>query len=75
VIASHVSGNIGLLGAAYPGYFESGDAKALAEALQRAQAEAPYRRALARECAKRKPLFRPAAEQRSLRNLLARMLA
>jgi len=75
VIASHISGNLGLLGAAYPGYFEPGDAKALAETLQCAQAEPSYRRALARECAKRKPLFRPATEQRSLRGLLARMLA
>jgi putative glycosyltransferase (TIGR04348 family) len=70
VLASRVSGNIGMLGADYPGYFEPGDASGLAGLLVRAAEDPAFRRELDRACRKRRPLFRPEAEQRAVRRLV-----
>lgn len=75
VIASRISGNVGLLGTGYPGYFEPRDASGLAARLVQAWEEPGFLGVLAKACAKRRPLFRPAAERRSLRNVLDRLLA
>ncbi len=74
VLASHIDGNVGMLGAGYGGYFPAGDAAALAALLR------DSRRAigsggglLARlqaQCEARAPLFEPAAEQAALLALL-----
>lgn len=66
VLASAMSGNIGLLGPGYPGYFPVGDAPALAGLVIRAQREAEFRAALAGAAATRAPLFDPACEQAAL---------
>jgi putative glycosyltransferase (TIGR04348 family) len=63
VIASRVSGNVGMLGPGYPGYFEPRDASGLASCLVRAWKEPAWRDVLQEACAKREPLFRPEAEQ------------
>jgi len=71
VIASRVSGNIGMLGRAYPGYYRLGDERALARGIRRAVLEPAFYARLKRLTAARRPLFRPAAEREGLRKLLA----
>jgi putative glycosyltransferase (TIGR04348 family) len=80
VLASKIDGNVGMLGADYGGYFPWGDATALAALLRechesrRPQHGAGLLRRLARQCAKRAPLFRPDAERAALRRLLRDLL-
>jgi len=63
VIASRISGNVGMLGADYPGFFEPRDASGLASCLVRAWKEPAWRDVLQEACGERAPLFRPEAEQ------------
>jgi putative glycosyltransferase (TIGR04348 family) len=74
VVASRMSGNVGMLGREYRGYFKVGDAKGLARLLERCQREPAFLRALERACATRKPLFRPEAEARAIRATLRKVL-
>ena len=74
VIASRISGNVGMLGATYPGYFEAGDDAALARCLTRALEDRAYLRRLQSACSKRRPLFAPGAEKRAIRALVASLL-
>jgi putative glycosyltransferase (TIGR04348 family) len=71
VIASRVSGNIGMLGRGYPGYYPLEDERALARQIRRIVGEPRYYLRLGRLVAARRALFRPAAEQEGLRSLLA----
>ena len=71
VIASRVSGNIGMLGRSYPGYYRLADERALARQIRRAARDPDYYARLGRLIAARRPLFRPAAEREGLRTLLA----
>ena len=71
VLASRIPGNVGMLGASYPGYYPLGDERRLAALLRRAATDPAFYRSLARHVAARKPLFRPQAERASLRGLLA----
>jgi putative glycosyltransferase (TIGR04348 family) len=75
VLASRVSGNVGMLGEDYPGYFAVGNPAELAECLVRALEDPAYRRALKTACARRKALFTPAAERRLVRKIVAGLLA
>jgi putative glycosyltransferase (TIGR04348 family) len=70
VIASHIPGNTGLLGADYPGTFPVGDTKALARLLGLMETDAGFRRELARHCRLLAAQFRPQAEQRAWKELL-----
>lgn len=74
VLASRIDGNLGMLGAAYGGYFPVGDAGALAALLRACRADmasADGRLArLAAQCAARAPLFEPEAERQALLDLL-----
>ena len=74
VAASRISGNVGLLGTDYGGYFEPGDASGLAALLTRALREPSYLQGLERQCARRRTLFAPAAEARCVRRLVAEMV-
>ena len=74
VLASRIDGNLGLLGAAYPGVFEPGDAAGLAGALQRARDDSAMLAGLQAACALRAPLFHPERERQTLRALVAEML-
>ena len=69
VLASRIDGNVGLLGEDYAGYFEPGDAPALAHFL-RACRTAPNGHSLVahlrHQCALRAPLFEPQAERAAL---------
>jgi putative glycosyltransferase (TIGR04348 family) len=70
ILASRIPGNIGMLGARYPGYFESGDAPGLARALARLCAAPSALRSLATACRERRALFTPAAERAAVRALV-----
>jgi putative glycosyltransferase (TIGR04348 family) len=71
VIASRVSGNIGMLGRGYIGYFPAGNEKILAQLLWRAESDAAFYRRLGRQCAARRHLVEPRREARGLSTLLA----
>jgi glycosyltransferase involved in cell wall biosynthesis len=75
VIASRISGNVGMLGAEYPGYFDVGDASGLAARLIQALEDPAYLRSLVAACRKRRALFSPARERRAVRSLAASVLA
>src|SRR5262245_41232368 len=68
VIASRVSGNVGMLGRGYPGYFRLGDERGLARLIRRAALEPAYYARLKRMTAARRPLFQPSAERAGLRD-------
>ena len=73
VLASRIDGNLGLLGADYPGVFEPGDAAGLATLLERARDEPTMLPTLAAAAAARAPLFAPEAERAALHALLAEL--
>jgi putative glycosyltransferase (TIGR04348 family) len=73
VIASRVSGNVGMLGRGYPGYYRLADERSLARQVRRAALEPAYYARLERLTAARQPLFRPAAEREGLQRLLAEL--
>jgi len=75
VIASRISGNVGMLGADYPGYFEPRDASGLARCLVQAVEDPRYRRKLAAACNKRRAIFIPRREALAVRNLVEALLA
>jgi len=70
VLASEMSGNVGMLGKTYPGYFPIGDAAALAALMQKYLDDANFRARLANACQARAGLFNPAEERRRLEALV-----
>lgn len=74
VLASDISGNRGMLGDDYAGYFPPGDAAALARLIDRALAEPDFHTLLRTQCDARAPLFAPAAEQAALLELVDNLL-
>jgi glycosyltransferase involved in cell wall biosynthesis len=81
VLASRVSGNIGMLGAAYDGYFAHGDARSLAHLLKVCRAsqsaDDPAASLLTRlraQCDLRAPLFAPETERRAVLDLVRSLL-
>ncbi len=70
VLASRMSGNVGMLGDRYPGYFDVGDAPGLARALARLCAAPSALRGLQVACQERRDLFTPAAERAAVRALV-----
>ena len=79
VLASHIPGNVGMLGSDYDGYFPPDDPAALVQRLRevRAGQQSPGGGVLARlhaQCQLRAPLFEPEAEQRALIDSLADLL-
>ena len=75
ILASRMDGNVGLLGADYPGYFPVGDTKALARLLQRIEGDRRFVAMLRRGITRRAPLFRPEREIAAWRRLLAELSA
>lgn len=69
VLASRISGNVGLLGASYPAYFPVGDERALARLIQRSTDTDFYRR-LKRIIAPLRAKVSPQSEARALRKAL-----
>ena len=74
VLASHIAGNVGLLGAGYGGYFPVGDAAALAALLQRLRDEPAMLAGLQLQCRERAPLFAPSRESVVLLALIGETL-
>jgi putative glycosyltransferase (TIGR04348 family) len=70
VLASRISGNIGMLGADYAGYFPVGDDAALAALLQRCAGQPAFLALLEKQCRQRAHLFDPGEEKRHVLNLL-----
>ena len=75
VIASRMSGNVGMLGPNYPGYYRLADERALARQIRRAAREPAYYARLRHLLAARSPLFRASAEKEGLRRLMAELKA
>lgn len=71
VLASHMPGNIGMLGEDYPGYFPVGDERRLAELLWRAENDAGFYAALLSHARVRRGLMRPELEASRLRQAVA----
>lgn len=71
VIASHIDGNLGLLGADYAGYFPAKDTEALSVLLRRAETERGFLAQLEAQCRDRRPLFAPERERDAWRRLLS----
>ena len=70
VISTKISGSIGLLGTGYPGYFETGDTRRLAEILEQVEQNETFYQSLYNHVSTLKPLFIPAREKESWENLL-----
>jgi len=73
VIASDIAGNIGLLGADYPGYYPVGDEQALAEVLHRVESDPAFLASLEKSCQRLAPLFSPVHEASAWAKLVARV--
>ena len=69
VLASYISGNIGMLGEDYAGYFPLGDADALAKLMLRFASDQTFAAHLRAQCAARAALFEPRHEQQLVRQL------
>lgn len=69
-LASRISGNEGILGDGYPGYFEVGDTKGLSLLLQRAEEDSAFYQILKEWTQKRSFLFDPEYERECWKRLL-----
>ena len=69
VLASRIAGNVGMLGADYPGYFDWNDAAALATLLRQCRSSSLLAQ-LQTQCAARAPLFSSEAERAALHQLV-----
>ncbi|MGI9303858.1 MAG: selenoneine biosynthesis selenosugar synthase SenB [Gammaproteobacteria bacterium] len=74
IIASDISGNVGLLGADYPGYYPVGNEQALAALLQRAEREPRYLRLLETRTRELAPLFTPEREAAGWEQVIASVM-
>lgn len=74
VLASDISGNRGMLGDDYLGYFPLGDARALAALVDKSIDDAGWYARLQEQCARRARLFTPEAEQAALLDLVDNLL-
>jgi putative glycosyltransferase (TIGR04348 family) len=74
VIASRISGNIGMLGEDYAGYFEFGSAHDCAALMQRCETDKRFLAKLASQCTKRAKLFAPEREAVAIRAALKAVL-
>ena len=70
VLASRISGNVGMLGANYAGYFKAGDAMGLAALLKRCATEPEFFALLQSQCELRAELFDPSVEKRLILELV-----
>ena len=73
VIASRVSGNVGMLGRDYPGYYRFGDERALAKLLWRAETDRDFYSSLKRACRARSRLVTPERERTALAALVSEL--
>ena len=69
VLASRISGSLGMLGDDYDGYFDPGDDEGLARLIGRCQEDPAFVDRLRSQCALRAPLFAPDRERAAVRRL------
>ncbi len=74
VLASRMSGNLGMLGRNYPGYFRLFDEQALSRLIGKLIEEIKYLQMLKRALAARRHLFAPAAERAALARVVREAL-
>jgi putative glycosyltransferase (TIGR04348 family) len=74
VLASRMSGNIGMLGADYPGYFEVGDHQSLANLIQRCVEDRGFLELLRKYGNRRSSRFYPTTEKRAVLQLAHKLL-
>jgi putative glycosyltransferase (TIGR04348 family) len=74
ILASRISGNVGLLGTRYPGYFPVEDTEALAQLLLRAVQDRKFYAKLKTWCVGLAPLVEPAREHAAWESLLAELV-
>ena len=70
VLASNISGNIGMLGEDYSGYYPLASSEALAQLMRRAETEPDFYAELSAQCAVRASLFEPYRERAAVQNLI-----
>jgi putative glycosyltransferase (TIGR04348 family) len=70
ILASRIDGNIGILGADYPGYFAVGDTKQLAQLLTRTETCSEYLVELEARVNNLAPLFSPLREEQAWADLI-----
>ena len=73
VLASSVDGNVGILGADYPGLFGVGDTRELARLMTRAETNPNFLRQLKKRVANLAQLFDPVREERKWAELISEM--
>ncbi len=73
VLASRIAGNVGLLGADYPGYFKVGATRELARLLWRAETDATFLQALREHVNRLAGTFAPEREREAWRAVLAEL--
>jgi putative glycosyltransferase (TIGR04348 family) len=69
ILASRVDGNVGILGVDYPGYFDVGTTRELAQLLKRVESSSEFLAELTERVKSLAFLFDPAREQRAWSNL------
>lgn len=74
VLASYMPGNLGMLGRSYSGYFEAGNARALAQLLSNCFQRRTVYDELLRQSLRIRGLFAPAREGAAVRRLVADLL-
>jgi putative glycosyltransferase (TIGR04348 family) len=75
VLASRISGSVGILGEDYPGYFEVGDTRGLTQLLLRAETDSRFLDELGVRGRKLVRLFAPAHEEKAWDDLLAELFS
>jgi putative glycosyltransferase (TIGR04348 family) len=75
VLASRMSGNVGMLGEQYSGYFEVDDQAGLLSLIQRYLRDANYRARLNTQCQARRSLFLPETERATMINIVNALVA
>lgn len=75
VLATHIPGNLGLLGEDWPGLFPVGDARALGALLLRAATDGAFLRTLRSRTVALQPMVAPARERAAWQHLLADLFA
>jgi putative glycosyltransferase (TIGR04348 family) len=73
ILASHIDGNVGVLGEYYPGYFGVGDTKRLAQLMMRAETRPEYLTELRMRCESLASLFAPAREEKAWADLVGEL--
>ena len=73
ILASRVDGNVGILGADYPGYFDLGNTRELAQLLMRLETSAEYLGTLRNRVKSLERLFTPECEQQAWSDLIGEL--